>query len=198
MMKWLKKRLIKWLLDPDVLKEVDLRLPKVKVGKNTVVIDDESIQLPALTSDPSTLAPGKLWYRSDLDKWRYSPDGSNVKQLGGAAVNFEDITTDENGEYPLPSGAVAATCLERDCAVAIDKDNNKIIAYKITNAITKSTASVLTSVTISNDVGKWTSDSSGNLSHTHDVSTNTVEAVTDITLSAQRFPNARVRIVVVE
>ena len=44
------------------------------------------------TADPS-LEVGKVWYRSDLDEWRYSPDGTNVKVFGKSIfqANIDEV-----------------------------------------------------------------------------------------------------------
>ena len=102
--KALKKRLVKWLLDPSVIKEIEL--PIIKVGKNTVVVTPNGVKFSPLTADP-TLQQALLWYRSDLDQWRYSPDGSNVKQLGGGYPPDDTyICLDTEGKLTICDGAV--------------------------------------------------------------------------------------------
>jgi hypothetical protein len=44
-------------------------------GLGSITLDDAT--LASLTADP-TLAKGKMWYRSDLSRIRYSPDGTSV------------------------------------------------------------------------------------------------------------------------
>jgi len=70
--KWLRRKLLHWLLKDG--------LPELRVGENTVNIDGNSITLPGLSSNP-TLAQGKLWYRSDISKLKFSPDGSNTTNI---------------------------------------------------------------------------------------------------------------------
>ena len=105
-MKWLKRKLIKWLFDPEVLKDVELRLPYLRVGSGTVEIDGEAIRFPALTSDPSTLRAGLLWYRGDSDEWKYSPDGANMKKLGPAEIgmNEQSFTSTGLNSWTVPNG----------------------------------------------------------------------------------------------
>jgi len=79
--KRVRRKLLEWLLKDG--------LPEVKVGKNTVAIDGESITLASLATDP-TLAEGKLFFRGDLDELRFSPDGSTVKVVHPAT--WDDIT----------------------------------------------------------------------------------------------------------
>jgi len=80
-LKKLKKFLLKWLFtDKEVLKEVVIPYLKVR-DLNTDPVWASYIDFEELTSDPS-LAPGRMWYRKDLDQWRYSPDGTVVKTMG--------------------------------------------------------------------------------------------------------------------
>ena len=104
-MKWLKRRLLRWLFDPDVLGEVDLRLPRLRIGNKTVDIDGKAIALPSLTSDPE-LASGKIWFRGDINKLRFSPDGTktvnilkeddplNIAQISGTQLTGRDWSND--------------------------------------------------------------------------------------------------------
>ena len=77
-MKKIKARLVNWLLKDVTLDELAVR--RLIIGNKTVKINPDSIQLAPLTADPSTLLQGLVWYRSDLDEFRYSPDGSEVKK----------------------------------------------------------------------------------------------------------------------
>jgi len=47
----------------------------LKIGNDTIVIDEDYIDLASLTSDPA-LAEGRVWFRGDLDKTYWSPDGA--------------------------------------------------------------------------------------------------------------------------
>jgi hypothetical protein len=80
-----KKKLLRWLLDPEVLKEVSI--PILRIGEGTINIDGSSITFPGLTADP-TLASGKLWFRSDLSRLVFSPDGTTTKQI----AYLDDVT----------------------------------------------------------------------------------------------------------
>ncbi|RKY29210.1 MAG: hypothetical protein DRP74_09120 [Candidatus Omnitrophota bacterium] len=83
MFRKLKNKFAWWLIK-DLIREgiPYIKVGKLSVGKNTVDVLEDSIKFPVLSSDP-TLEPGKIWYRGDLDQWRYSPDGTNVKSFGG-------------------------------------------------------------------------------------------------------------------
>ena len=83
MLKKVKQRLINWLLKDVEIQELVVK--KLKVGSSTVKVHTDGIDFPGLTSDPSLVA-GRLWYRRDLDQWRYSPDGSVVKTIGGGGL----------------------------------------------------------------------------------------------------------------
>jgi hypothetical protein len=74
-MRWLKRKLASWLLRDAEIEELTVK--RLKVGGGTVSVDGQSITLPGLTADPA-LAGGKVWYRSDLSRIRYSPDGVDV------------------------------------------------------------------------------------------------------------------------
>ena len=88
-MGWLKKikKKIAWWLVKDLLES---GVPVVKVTDKLIVGDpsklnpDGTVTFQPLTADP-TLEAGKIWYRSDVDKWYYSPDGASTKVLGGEA-----------------------------------------------------------------------------------------------------------------
>jgi len=89
--KWFKS-LKKWLIN-----EVQVR--SLKVGDRTIVISSDYIDFAALTADP-TLAAGRVWFRSDLETMRYSPDGTEI-------VDFPFIPTfglvGQNITYPAGS-----------------------------------------------------------------------------------------------
>jgi len=55
----------------------ELRVKKLKVGEKTITVTGSFIDFAALTADP-TLAAGRMFFRSDLGKLRYSPDGVKV------------------------------------------------------------------------------------------------------------------------
>ena len=67
-LKRLKRKLASWLLSEGA----DIGDP--------LEIRPNYITFPELTADP-ILAAGRIWFRSDLQKLRYSPDGSTVKDL---------------------------------------------------------------------------------------------------------------------
>jgi len=97
-----KKRVAWWLIK-DLVEE---GLPYLRIGKNTVDLLPDSIKFPALTSDPS-LEAVKLWYRSDLDEWRYTPDGTTVKKLGAATQpDNVYICTDNQGRLTICDNSI--------------------------------------------------------------------------------------------
>ncbi|MCS7387125.1 MAG: hypothetical protein NDF55_10450 [archaeon GB-1867-005] len=77
-----RRKILEWLLKDG--------LPKLKVGNNTVTIDDESITLASLTSNP-TLEKGKIWFRGDTGKIMWSPDGATAKEVSD--ITAEDVWT---------------------------------------------------------------------------------------------------------
>jgi len=52
----------------------------LKIGGDTIVVDQDYLTLASLTSDPS-LAEGRTWWRDDLKQLRFSPDGVNVERI---------------------------------------------------------------------------------------------------------------------
>jgi len=50
----------------------------LKIGEDTVVVDQDYIELSPLTADP-TLKEGRIWFRGDENEQRWSPDGANVE-----------------------------------------------------------------------------------------------------------------------
>lgn len=70
----IRKKILEWLLKDVVVEEIRVR--KLRVGRGTINIGSDYIDLALLTSDPA-LAEGRLWYRSDEDLIKYS-DGSTV------------------------------------------------------------------------------------------------------------------------
>jgi len=57
----------------------------LKVGEDTIVVNENYIDLEPLTSDPA-LAEGRVWFRGDEDETRWSPDGSKVEVWSMATV----------------------------------------------------------------------------------------------------------------
>mgnify|MGYP000218034779 CR=1 FL=1 len=74
----LKNKLVNWLFKGVVVDE--LRVLRLRVGSGTTAVTGSYIDFPGLTSDPSLVA-GRVWFRSDLGKMRFSPDGSTVKEF---------------------------------------------------------------------------------------------------------------------
>jgi hypothetical protein len=98
-----------------LLKDVDveeLTVRKLKIGDKTVTIDANSVTLPGLTADP-TLAAGKMWFRSDLSRVRYSPDGTSVisidPPLTAADVWSYSTRTLTQTKFPFWSAIITAT-----------------------------------------------------------------------------------------
>jgi len=52
----------------------------LKIGENTIVVDEDYIDLAPLTSNP-TLSEGRMWLRGDADRIYWSPDGTNVEMF---------------------------------------------------------------------------------------------------------------------
>jgi len=71
----LKTKFINWLFKD--VEFVELRVKRIKVGDGTIVVTLDYWDLAPLTADPP-LAAGRMWYRSDLETYRYSPDGVGV------------------------------------------------------------------------------------------------------------------------
>lgn len=104
MLREIKRKIINWLLR-DI--EIDyLRVRNIKVGDNTVVIKGDRIVFPQLTADPSTLEAGMLFYRGDIDKWRYSPDGASIKDVGLGPDGVK-ICTDASGNLTICAGGIS-------------------------------------------------------------------------------------------
>jgi len=82
MIRELKRRLVNWLLKGVELDE--LIVDELKLGTRTISILSDYIDLAGLTSDPP-LAEGRMWYRSDLGRLRYT-DGSVVVTLNPGAT----------------------------------------------------------------------------------------------------------------
>jgi len=57
----------------------------LKIGENTIIVDTDYIELAPLTADP-TLAEGRVWFRSDEGKTKWSPDGTIIEELGTALL----------------------------------------------------------------------------------------------------------------
>jgi len=70
--KRIRRKVLEWLLKDG--------LPEVKIGKNTIRIDGESIVLASLAADP-TLEAGKVWFRSDTGRIMWSPDGATIREV---------------------------------------------------------------------------------------------------------------------
>ena len=85
-MKWLKRKLINWLLKDIEIEELTVK--RLRIGDNTITVDTDSITLPGLTADPA-LAAGKVWFRSDLKLLGYSPDGTAVNRIPTGTINVD-------------------------------------------------------------------------------------------------------------
>ena len=72
--------LLRWLFKDLVVEFDRVKARVIQVGDRTVILTGEWIVLAALTADPA-LAAGRMWFRSDLGKIRFSPDGTTVKTL---------------------------------------------------------------------------------------------------------------------
>jgi len=70
----------------------------LKIGKDTIVVDKDYIDLASLTSDPA-LAEGRVWFRGDTDETRWSPDGTNVEIWSTAGVGAPDLTSIKGFTY---------------------------------------------------------------------------------------------------
>jgi len=67
----------------------------VRVGGGTITITDEYVDFAPLTADPS-LVEGRVWFRKDLDRFRYSPDGKTVKPVPVEHAELEAIGPDDH------------------------------------------------------------------------------------------------------
>jgi len=52
------------------------------------------VDVPLVTSDPSPLVPGLIWYRTDITELRYSPDGKNIETLYKSIYRVSDTWYD--------------------------------------------------------------------------------------------------------
>jgi len=107
----LKQRFVNWLLRDVVVERLKARY--VVVGDPAKLLKDGTVVFAPLTADPSTLEAGKLWYRSDIDEWRYSPDGTTTKQLGGGyQPDNTYICLDTNNNLTICDNSVDTTKLK--------------------------------------------------------------------------------------
>lgn len=122
-MGWLKKikKKIAWWLVKDLLES---GVPVVKVTDKLIVGDpsklnpDGTLTLQPLTADP-TLEAGKIWYRSDIDKWRYSPDGASVKDVSvQVQPDGVKVCTDASGNLTICAGGVGQNEIAPDAVSA--------------------------------------------------------------------------------
>jgi len=75
----------------------------LKIGEDTVVVNKDHVDLAPLTADPA-LAEGRMWFRSDTDKAKWSPDGAIVEEFSTAGIGGPDLTSIMGFVY-LASGA---------------------------------------------------------------------------------------------
>jgi len=74
----------------------------LQIGGTTVIDSSRNltnittIGLTSLSSDP-TLSAGLMWFRSDLGRIRYSPDGSKVMTLGAFLIAVDDTQKSVSG-----------------------------------------------------------------------------------------------------
>jgi len=115
-LKKLKQKLVNWLLKDVEIQE--LVVNKLLIGKNTFTVTGSYIDFSGLTSDPSLVA-GRMWFRSDLGKLRYSPDGSTVKDVPAPAelVNVaqgKSISVSIRGSAETPTVTNASYATDGD------------------------------------------------------------------------------------
>jgi len=108
MLRRLKAILLRKLLEDVDLEEIKVRC--IKIGGRTMVITPNYVDFAALTADPA-LAAGRMWFRSDLETMRYSPNGMTTKDFPApplAAPVFElyaDISLAAGATYtPIDPG----------------------------------------------------------------------------------------------
>ena len=80
----------------------------LEVGSHTIRITPDYIDLAGLTADPTELNAGRLWFRSDTGKVRYSPDGTAVKDMASAPIDTGDIADGAVTTPKLANGAVTS------------------------------------------------------------------------------------------
>jgi hypothetical protein len=101
----LRRRLAKWLLR-ELLDE------GFQVGKDPLALRPTYVQFPPLTADPA-LAEGMIWLRGDLDRLRYSGDGSTVisldPSLTAADVWGYSTRTLTQAKFPFWSAIITQT-----------------------------------------------------------------------------------------
>ncbi|MEM1532266.1 MAG: hypothetical protein QW599_05430 [Nitrososphaerota archaeon] len=87
MLRWLKKRLVAWLLSNIDLGEI--KVDKLRIG-NTIIITSNTIKFEPLTSDPPSPTAGTVWFRSGLGLSMY--DGTAVRRIPTRSLYAFDET----------------------------------------------------------------------------------------------------------
>jgi len=77
-LKILRNKLVNLLLKDVEIEELIVK--KIEAGERTIIVTPDYIDMAALTADPA-LAAGRAWFRSDLGRCRYSPNGVEVISL---------------------------------------------------------------------------------------------------------------------
>lgn len=86
--KIIRKKILEWLLQDG--------LPPIKIGESTVIIDGNSITLPALNADPA-LTAGKLWFRSDLGRLKIALSSTSSKVVPTVPISPDDWSATPDG-----------------------------------------------------------------------------------------------------
>lgn len=86
----------------------ELRVKKLHVGEHTIYIKSDRITFMSLTADPSSVTAGDLWYRSDLQKFKFAVDTNvaNAKTIPTVPIGTDDIADSSITTSKIADGAV--------------------------------------------------------------------------------------------
>jgi len=129
-------KVVNWILKNVELEE--LRVYNLKVGNSTVYVKSDRITLAALSSDPTSLTQGDMWFNSTDGKIKFTPDGTAVKVLPPAPITTDDIADGAITTAKIADSAVTEAKIANGAVTTAKIADGAVTDAKITGPISPS------------------------------------------------------------
>ena len=99
----------------------------------TVIIKPDRITFPSLTADPSTVQAGDIWYRSDLNRFKFAIDTvvANAKTIPTVPIQSGDIANGAVTSAKIATGAVTTEKIADGAVTEAKLANSAVTTSKI-------------------------------------------------------------------